>query len=70
MLTTDNMHQGCIFSVICCACCCSVLQVLLMFILFAYFTSYTFLRVRGQEGVYVHAVLCCPLCACGEGGGA
>ena len=42
---------------------------------FAYLTSYT---LRGQEGEYVHAVLCCcscPLCACkglggGEGAGA
>ena len=28
---------------------------------------HTFLRVRGQEGEYMHAVLCCcscPLCAC------
>ena len=39
----------------------------MLFILFACFTSYTFLWVRGQEGEYVHAVLCCcscPLCAC------
>ena len=37
----------------------------MMIILFACFTSYTFLRVRGQEGEYVHTVLCCcscPLC--------
>ena len=39
----------------------------MLFILFACFTSNTFLRVRGQEGEYVHAVLCCcscPVCAC------
>ena len=48
----------------------------MMFTLFACFTSYT-LRVRGQEGEDLHAVLCCcscPLCACvcvgGGGGGA
>ena len=30
------------------------------------------MRVRGKEGEYVHAVLCCcscPLCACKGGGG-
>ena len=27
-----------------------------MFILFAGFTPYTFSRVRGQEGEYVHAI--------------
>ena len=39
----------------------------MLFTLFACFASYTFLRVRGQEGEYVHAVLCCcscPLCVC------
>ena len=43
-----------------------------MFILFSCFTSYTFLRVREQEGEYMHAVLCCcscPLCVCVMGGG-
>ena len=60
MITADNMHQGYIFRL------CSVvllvvqLQVqLMLFILFACFTSYTFLRVRRQEGEDVHAVLCC-----------
>ena len=40
-----------------------------IFIFLWVLTSYTFLRVRGQEGEYVHAVLCCSLCACGGGGG-
>ena len=43
----------------------------MLFILFACFTPYTILRVRGQAGEYVHAVLCCcscPLCVCkGDG---
>ena len=45
----------------------------MLFILFACFTSYTFLKVRGQEGEYTHAVLCCcscPLCVCVRGAGA
>ena len=33
-----------------------------MFILFACFTSYTFLRVRGQEGEYMYAVAAVALC--------
>ena len=41
MVTIDNMHQGYIFR---------VWSVALLVIMFAYFTSYTFLRVRGQEG--------------------
>ena len=67
MITTDNMHQGYIFSVRSVVLL-VVLQVLLMlFILFACFTAYTSLGVRGQEVKYVHAVFCCcscPLCAC------
>ena len=67
MITTDNMHQGYIFRV------CSVVLLLVQccrfcyVISFACFTSHTFLRVRGQEGEYVPALLCCcscPLCAC------
>ena len=44
----------------------------MLFILFACFTSYTFSRVRGQEGEYMYAVLCCcscPLCVCVRGPG-
>ena len=41
-----------------------------MFILFACFTSYTFLRVRGQEGEYILAVLCCCSSLCVRGAGA
>ena len=71
MIAIDNMHQGYIFRVCSVASCCSVLQVpLMLFTLFACFNSYIFLRVRRQEGEYVHAVLCCcscPLCVCVRG---
>ena len=36
----------------------------MMFTLFACFTSYTFLRVRGQDGEYVHAVLVAAVALC------
>ena len=75
MITIGNMHQGYIFRVwsvvllvVQCHrfCWCSFVVVV------AYFASYTFLRVRGQEGEYAHTILCCcscPMCACKGGWG-
>ena len=72
MITIDNMHQGCIFWV------CSVVLLVVQCYRFCWCCSfcllawYTFLRVRGQDAEYVHAVLCCcscPLCACKGGWG-